>query len=435
MSASIIPVGRASVFLVAIAALILLASGCGQKRLQASDLPLDDPAALRAMTPDDPGQAADLLAVAADGYYFDRRYPEAEETVAGALRFVPDHGGAMYVKALLSEDAGDWLTARDIYGRADSYSAMDEGLERCMLSRYAIASREVVRVEMREASRGADLVLRPNALVVHQLQPVGATRADSALAMGMTDYLTSSFAMVEGLTVVDRTRRAMLEDEIARSQQVAYDQSTRLVEQKIGAGLAVTGKIGTVSADADRAEAGLLVSDLTSPQGTADHRGTDRPLAFETSKRDLLVDMGRKVVEVCESYLGIALDAEVKERLARPPTGSYKAFMAYSEGLLLEGEGQYADAFRQYSQATQYDPGFAAAAAGAGRVGGVGPAGKAISATTKLPPLPSDVHFANEVLETAVMQADEVPFERAQDPVQSTIVHTTVRIEIITHQP
>ena len=36
--------------------------------------------------------------------------------------------------------------------------------------------------------------------------------------------------------------------------------------------------------------------------------------------------------------------------------------MAYSEGLLLESEGQYAGAFRQFNQAAQYDPGFAAAA-------------------------------------------------------------------------
>ena len=419
---------------VVVLGLVLIATGCSQHRLRSSEMPLDDPAALQAMTPEDAEQAADFLAVAADGYYFADQYAEAEAAADQALERVPDHGGAMYVKGLLDENAGQWAAARDIYRRSASYAQMDDELERRMQSRFAIASREVLREEVDGMVAGPDLALAPNALVVHRLQPVGNTRADTVLANGVTDFLTTSFAMVEELTVIDRTRRVLLEEEIARSQNAAYDPSTRLMENKVGAGLAFTGAIGTAPSDDKAAEARFMVNDLVAAPGSAEYRGTDGQLELSTSKRHLLQDVGKQVVEICESYLGLSLDQELKERLARPPTSSYKAFLAYSEGLQLEDEGRYPEAYSQYNLATQHDSGFTRAQAGADRVGGAGAGGSAMSMGDDLPPSPSDFDMSEEVLDTAIVQADDIPVDRTQEPNQEIIVHTTVRIEIITHQ-
>jgi tetratricopeptide (TPR) repeat protein len=152
-----------------------------------------------------------------------------------------------------------------------------------------------------------------------------------------------------------------------------------------------------------------------------------------TSKRYLLQDIGKSVVQICESYLGIPLDQETRERLARPPTGSYKAFLAYAEGLLLEDEGQYAEAYEKYNAALDLDPGFAGAQAGADRVGGLGAGGEAISIGEGLPTTPAGTGLFDDAIETATAEVDPDPIASTQQPNDTNEVLSKVTIIIDTH--
>jgi len=134
-------------------------------------------------------------------------------------------------------------------------------------------------------------------------------------------------------------------------------------------------------------------------------------------------------VTICENYLNLNLDPELKSRLEQPPTNNYEAFLAYSEGLLWEEQGMFSMAYESYFAASQLDPGFVQASSGTGRVSGIGDFGKAefVSPSGIVPSVGMD-DFALQAMTTAADLVDEIPTENEEEPVQATIVHTTVRI-------
>lgn len=412
-----------------IAGLALLMAGCGSNRWQGGPLPLDDPDALQTMVPEDPAAAADFYTRLAEARYFAGEYDAAARTAERALELVPGHGGARYVQGLLLEHQERWREALAIYADADDHAAMDRALLQRMRSRQAVVNREILRQNSRVAvqeEEAPDTFLSPSTLVVHRFQPLGATRTDSVLALGVTDFLTSSFALIDGLTVIDRTRQELLAEEIARSRGLAFDERTRLTAAMVGAGLSISGEVGPAAEDPDRIRASYLLDDLNAGPDAGRH------LEVTTSDRYLLQDLGKQVVAVAKDQLQLSLPRELEEQLARPPTRSHGAFLAYAEGLLLEEEGRYPAARQAFGRAIRIDPGFGQAQLGAERVAGVGAAGAAVAlAEPVLAALPPAADLMSGVLDLTSMQVDELLGSRHQEPDETNVLAATILIEIV----
>ncbi len=385
-----------------------------------------DPGAWRARVPEleerlrtDP-QDADVLGNLAIAYVFAARPSRAESTAVAALRVRPGDGRASYALALVHEDRGEFEAADAIYRQRDHLDPITPELRRLMQTRHTIVSRrilrEAARTELARANAGRERPPQPLTLVVRRFLPLSAGRRDSVLAVGVTHYLTQTFAQIDTLTVIDDTRRALLEAEIQRSGEDVFDPQSRLTARALQAGLALSGRSGVEHTDEDEVRVQLDVVDLVLPPESDHWRGTPAPVSLVSPTRYLLADLGRQVAEIAETRLQVTLDEELRTRLLRPPTESFAAFMAYAEGLTYEGRGAYREAFERYREAARLDPGFGWAADAAGRTSGAGSGGAA------LPPSPAGPRgggqeYAQEAAERAGTEVDEFSGQRAEDPV------------------
>ncbi len=384
----------------------------GSRAAWVAELPaLEQEAATR---PDDPG-ALGRLALA---YFMADRFEEAAATAARAREVNPRDGTACYVEALLFERAGDWRRADEIYAARETLAPISVELERLMRARHEIAAREIIRAGIKAdlaAAHGRAPEVEPNALVVRRFLPVSAARRDSVLAVGITHFFTQAFAEIDTLTVIDETRRRLLEDEIALSSSDALDPGARLVARTIGAGLALAGRSGTDFPDSDRVAIVYQLDDLALEPKSESWRGTREMVRIEAPTRYILTDVGREVVRIAQEQLHLSLAPAVAARLAQPPTKAFAAFMAYSEGLLDEGRREYGKAFERYREAARIDPGFAWAGAAAERVAGAGERGEALP-PAETPPSGEAGDLEQQATEIAGQQVDDVPTGHNEQP-------------------
>ncbi len=418
---------------------VLAASGCASLSRGSAAPRFDDPAGYRQALPELERDAArrpadtPLGARLALAYYFSERFAEADSVAGMVLDRMPDQAVALYVSALLRERAGDWAGADSIYQRRDELQPMTDTLRQIMRARHEIASREILR---REAASELGVATAPKAkpsyapwaLVVKRFLPVGGSHGDSVLATGITYYLTNAFAEIETLTVVDYTRRELLEEEIARSSDPTFAKESRLVARAVGAGLSLTGRAGARATAPDEVQVQYELDDLTRKATDRAYRGTPRLVEFTTPTASLLQDLGRQVVRIAKENLRVPLSAEIEQRLARPPTESIAAFMAYAEGLLCEGRHAYGEALARYREAEGLDPAFDWAASGADRVAGAGAGGEALPPGETVPP-PSGGEFVDRAADVAGRSVDELPAGKTEDPITTNpTLSRTVRI-------
>jgi tetratricopeptide (TPR) repeat protein len=384
-----------------------------------------EPAAWAAAVPDleqavkEKPEDVDRLGRLALAYYFADRFDDASATVARARELRPADGMAAYVEALLQEHAGAWAQADEIYRRRETYAPISNDLQQLMRARQEIVAREILHAEIRDQLRAAGGhpagTIEPNALVIRRFQPMSAARSDSVLATGITHFLTQTFAEIDTLTVIDETRRRLLEDELALSSAEALDPAARLVARTIGAGLALAGRSGAGMPDSTEVLIQYQLDDLFLDKKSTSWRGTREMVQFQSPVRYVLDDLGREVVRIAEERLGLALSPELRQQLAQPPTESFAAFFAYSEGLLCEGRQEYGQAFERYREAARLDPEFTWAGEGAGRVAGAGDGGAA------LPPGGAPASSGNddlrqEAADRAHSSIDELTSGRNEDP-------------------
>lgn len=405
-----------------LAVVVLSGVGCG-----AFNQPMNDPASSAEVELN----TAEGLAQLAFNKYEKANFAEADSLAELALGLSPKLGSALYVKALLMEENGDWQDAAAVYTDYADYSSMSDDLMAEMRARHSFASNRLLRLEVIAEIAEPDRDFETDVLVVHRFIPTSSSRRDSAMALGVTDFLTNSFAMVGGVQVIDQSRRQMLDEEIRRSQSAAFAADAGLVEKKIGAGLAIRGFAGVAAGEKGQTAVGFSLIDHLSSEDNPEYRGTPQDIQFTTANRHILQDLGKQVVALCENQLNLDLDPDLKAQLEQPPTNSFEAFMAYSEGLLWEDQGQFSNAYDSYSAASQMDPGFVKASSSTGRVSGIGDFGKA-----EFPDHSGMVSnqgledFAIRAMTSAAYGVDEIPMESTEDPVQTTIVHTTVRIVV-----
>jgi hypothetical protein len=248
----------------------------------------------------------------------------------------------------------------------------------------------------------------------------------------VTYFLTNAFGQVESLVVIDATRRSLLEQEIARSQEVSFAENARLVARTVGAGLSMTGRSGTRIGAKDQVTIQYDLDDLLLQPGNEAYRGTRQVVEFSSPKRAMLQDLGRHVVELVVENLRIPIDTDLRRRLARPPTRSLEAFLACAEGLLWEEGGEYAKAYESYQTAAQLDPGFGWAGDGIDRLSGAGAHGEPIApdAAPAGGSYSEQQHIA-EATEVARQSVDDLPASDVEEPPQTPALEPPGRVTII----
>ncbi len=372
---------------------------------------------LRARAAADPGDR-EIRARLALSLLYAGEPAAADSVAAGVLESSPRDALAWYVKAVIAERRGEWARADSIYGLREQLADAPSGLPEIMAARQGLALQQILRERLRgdlaRARAEQGLALEPLALIVHPFTALGDSRQDSLLALGVTHYLTNSFALIDTLVVVDNTRRRLLEQEIRQSQSEAFQSATRLVARTIGASLAVGGRAGEASDPENAARVQYGIEDLLIATAEETYRGTRAPVEFTSPTRYLLADLGEQVVRIAEENLRLPLDEELRARLVRPRTGDFDAFLAYAEGLYWEERYQYGRAHQHFQEAERIDSGFEDAREGAARTGGGGPEAAPPPGES---PLPADAgDLAEEAAAQAGQAVDEMPGQRAEEP-------------------
>ncbi len=349
---------------------------------------------------------------------YDERPAAADSLAAAVLETAPRHALAWYVKAIVHEQRGEWAQADSIYRRRESFAGAPRGLPGIMAARQTLALRQVLRAQLRadldRARRDQGLTLEPLGLLVYPFAPMGEGRQDSVLAVGVTHYLTNTFALIETLVVIDNTRRQLLEEEIRQSRSEAFQSATRLVARTIGASLAVRGHVGGALEEEAAARVQYGIEDLLLGRDDPSYRGTAATVDFTAPTRYLLADLGERVARIAEEQFGLELDEQVRARLVRPRTGEFDAFLAYAEGLYWEERYRYGLANQAFREAQRIDPGFDDAREGAERTGG-GAADLAPPPAGPILPLPGS-DLADDAGAGAGRAVDQMPDERSEEP-------------------
>jgi len=417
-----------------------------------SSTPTGDPAAWPARLPElregvrRHPQDLDLLAQLGLSYFFSDSCAQADSVAKLVLVRQPRQGLALFVRALIHEREGDWESADSIYRQVDDLHATTRELRRIMRSRHEIASREIIRRQVqvesqrwrearfdREGEGALEVLAAPaaNTLLVQGFAPLGVSRSDTVLATGVTYFLTTTLAQTESLIVVDYTRRELLEDEILRSA-TASPGPLQLRSAFCGAALSITGRAGIPDPGA-AAWIQYGVADATVDPGDPDYRGTRDPRELSPPTRYLLSDLGSEVVWIVEDRLHLTLSPDLRGRLARAPTQSFEAFMAFAEGLFWEQRNQFGRATASFQAAAELDPEFVWAREGAERMVGVGERGEALP-----PRMDRSVEFSEGLAErtigTVAAKVDPMPIGGPEAPLGTADVtasdpHTLILID------
>jgi tetratricopeptide (TPR) repeat protein len=416
----------------------LLLSGCGAHYRSARSVEFDDPAACRRALSDlqekialTEEPSADLLACQAVTAYFAGQIALADASSRSALAREPADALATYVQGLLSERDGEWDRAHDLYRRWPQLTNRTGNLDGLLRARLAYVERQMARRQAAEEAEVDSLFTaepKSDHIVVHQLRPFGGGHVDSVLALGVTHYLTRTFALVPGLTVVDQTRQEILADEIRRSRsELLTSDANHLVERWVQAGLAVSGDTGVSAEDSQTVVVEYSMDDVAYREGGYPlDRSIQDGEPVTSSSRHLLVDLGREVARICKESLQIELTPEVERKLMRPPTRSYEAFLAYAEGLECERRGDQSCALAHFSAARDFDPGFTWAGEASERVSEVGAGGEAMPPDFSVPDVAPGL--LDETLISVVAGADDLLSGEQEDPPDIPPQLTTIRI-------
>ncbi len=377
-----------------------------------------------AARPEDAG----LIGRLAVAFYFAGESDSAAARASEALSMEPLEANAVFARALLLESKGRYAQAESLYAVRGQLVGLSRRLERTMASRQAILARRLLRERLRKdleaAAAGAAAPIDPWTMLVEPFRGLGGHQ-DSVIATGVTYFLTNAFAQVGGLTVVDYSRSSLLSDEIRRSRRWTASERTRLTRKVVGAGLALGGHVGR---EGSQVRVAYKIEDFIAGPGEDGYRGTDLIEVTPTVKY-LLEDLGKAVVQVCEDRLGLKLDPATKEKLQKPPTRSFAAFLAASEGLLWEQQGQYGKALASYREAALLDPGFSWAEDGSERVAGAGEKGEPI-APDATPP--SGESTQGKIGEETIEAVDDLP-GHLPAPGADVPLERQTRVHVIVH--
>lgn len=298
----------------------------------------------------DPGNP-ELLTRLALGLFARDDCERAAPVAQAALAGVPSNEIALLVAGECLERDGQYDEALSAYQAYLSEFGSDRGA-------LAIGARAEIAARGRARALAVAAVERETTVQAEDAEATGVLPllvvGDAALqplSMGLAYMITTDLTLLERFRVVERLEIDALFDEMALSttDRVDPDAAVRLGRMS-GAGRLLQGSLvgqpdETASLNASVALANGEVVEATPLDG---------PL------EDLL-DLEKELVISLAEDLGYVLtDAERQRILANGPR-NLKAFLAFSDGLVAEGQGLFAEAVDHYGAAARADPRFVAA--------------------------------------------------------------------------
>ncbi len=288
---------------------------------------------------------------------------KAEDALKQANTISPDATAHLYI-GLIREQEGKTEEAIAAYGTALSLDPQGEtrNLLRAHVDRL-LAERMKLEVDQALAGEGQinAAEIPENTIAVADFEATGLNPDLAPLARGLAEFTASDLAKVKSLRVVDRLKIDAIMNELKLAQSGAVDQaSAPRVGRLLGSRNVVTATVLGLGEDQFRLD-GVIVNTVDSTVKDAETK--------EGQLRQLFGVQKEFVFRVIDD-LGIELTAEERDEIAKVPTESFLAFMAYSRGLDYQQRGMLKEAQGAFGEATTHDPGFNMAAAKAAAVNG-----------------------------------------------------------------
>lgn len=193
----------------------------------------------------------------------------------------------------------------------------------------------------------------PNTVAVLAFRSAGPDPGLAPLQKGFAFLLMTDLAQVQGITVVERVRIQALLEELGLGASGLVDETTApRVGRLLGAGYLVGGELSGGSGRLS------VISDVLAVR---DRNSLGRPSADGLLEQ--VFDVEKKILFGVIDILKISLSKKDRERLARPATRDFRAFVSLCRGLDASDRGNFEAAARFYSKALEIDPSFAPARA------------------------------------------------------------------------
>ncbi|MGM0706034.1 MAG: CsgG/HfaB family protein [Bacteroidota bacterium] len=349
----------ATLFGVVLAAgLVVMAAGCGSSELSFSEDPADytdEVATLKQRLDEDPSDGKALRNLGRI-YMQTGRENQAYDRLKRAYSHLPDDPETLFYLGMASESVGRENAALELFSQYDQVPESSR-YRQLMEGRYEWLVRERAQKDIREMmTREADIAdqqVSPRILAVLPLNYQGVSEEYEPLGRGLAEMLITDLANVSDLRVVERVRLQAILNELEFGQSEYVNQrSAPRVGRLLGAGRLAGGSYRVTQAEDIRMD--MTVVELDSE--------TSPDVPTQTGNLADLFALQKDLVLALIDALDVSLTSQERAAIAPVPTESLDAFLAFSNGLLEEDQGNFEAAVQHYRKATDIDPGFEAAA-------------------------------------------------------------------------
>ncbi|HEX2091084.1 MAG TPA: CsgG/HfaB family protein [Longimicrobiaceae bacterium] len=285
------------------------------------------------------------------------RAGEARGVLERAVAREPENAGAVLLLGLTYEDLGLHSQARELYERYERVGRSPEVRE-ALRSRLALLQRRELEDATRAAlAREAELARTPpqsRSVAVFPFLYAGSDSALRPLSRALADMLATDLSQTSRVTVLERARVQMLLDEMKLSESGLVHPSTAVRSgHLLGAEHVVQGRFAGTERALELQAAVVRSTTSGSPSAA--------PLLARRGEARRLFDLEKAMAFDLFRALGVDLTPAERELVNRRPTENLQAVLAYGRGLEAADAGDFPQAVRHFTEATRFDPGFAAA--------------------------------------------------------------------------
>lgn len=169
------------------------------------------------------------------------------------------------------------------------------------------------------------------------------------LAKGLAEMMVTDLSKVRSLMVVERMRVDKILEELKLSSTAAFDSTTApRMGKLLGAARVLGGDISGLPQERVRFD----------PQLVSAKTGEVELPGEQVGALSRIMAMEKDMVFSVLKQMGIKLSPGERAAIAKLPTDSIAAFMAFSRGLDYEDRGEYDKAEQEFNQARTIDPSF-----------------------------------------------------------------------------
>lgn len=334
--------------------LVLASAGCGSSGPSFSEDPddyNDEVHELQQRLDADPSDGEALRELGRI-YMQTGRESRAYDTLKRAYSHRPNDPETLFYLGIATESVGRTNAALELFSQYDQVPESSR-YRQLMEGRYEWLVRQEARKEIRgmmtREAEVADQEVSSRILAVLPLNYRGVSEEYEPLGRGLAEMLITDLANVSDLRVVERVRLQAILQEIEFGQSDYVDRrSAPRVGRLLGAGRLAGGSYRVTEAEDIRMDVTVVELDSEFMPEVPTQAGNLAELF--TLQKDLVLAL--------LDALDVSLTDEERAAISPVPTESLDAFLAFSQGLLEEDQGNFEAAAQLYRQAVDLDPGF-----------------------------------------------------------------------------